>query len=113
MKLTGIVGRLKKERNRTQMELERLDAPLAALGSLKGSLRGVRTKRRTMSALARRRTSAAQRARWAKLRGSKRTTSKEPIPIRSKLKISAVGLARIRAAQRARWAKWNQQQKAA
>ena len=113
MKLTGIVGQLKKERDRAQSELVRLDAALAALGSLNGSFRGVRPKRRTMSAAARRRISAAQRARWAKLRRSKRTTSKAPIPIHSKRHISSAGLARIRAAQRARWAKWKQQRKVA
>ena len=52
MKLTGIVGQLKKDRDPAQTELVRLDAVLAALGSLNGSFRGVRPKRRTMSAAA-------------------------------------------------------------
>src|SRR5437588_12535255 len=102
MKLTGIVGQLKKERDRAQTELVRLDAALDALGSLNGSFRGVRPKRRTMSTAARRRISAAQRARWAKLKGSNRIRSKAAISIRTRPKISAAGLARIRAAQRAR-----------
>jgi len=58
------------------------------------------TKRRTMSAAARRRISAAQRARWAKFRGQK------VVPIKTgKRRISAAGRARISAAAKARWAR--------
>ena len=72
MKLTGVVRDLKKERERAQTELERLDAALAALGSLDGSFRGVRPKnRRTMSVAGRARIAAAQRARWARVRSQK------------------------------------------
>ena len=59
-----------------------------------------------MSAAARARISASQKARWARARGQK------VVPIKaSKRHISAAGLARIRAANRARWAKWRAAQK--
>src|SRR5438094_8123897 len=54
---------------------------------------------RKMSAAARARISASQKARWARVRGQK-VVSSAP-----KRHISAAGLARIRAAARARWAK--------
>ena len=56
--------------------------------------------RRMMSAAARERIAAAQRARWAKQRGE------EKAPRRAKRKMSAEGRARIAAAARARWAKF-------
>jgi len=53
-----------------------------------------------MSAAARRRIAAAQRARWAKQKGQK------IVPIRaSKRRISPQGLANIRAAAKKRWGK--------
>jgi hypothetical protein len=112
MKLAGIVRQLEVEQDRVKAEVQKLDAALAAVGSLNGS-RGARRGRKPMSAAARRRIAAAQRARWAKFRGRKAGRSKSPISIRSERHISAAGLAKIRAAQRARWAKWKQQQKAA
>jgi len=62
--LSAVVQQLRKERERAQEEVCRIDAALAALGSLgvNGSKRG----RRTMSAAARKKISLAQKARWAK-----------------------------------------------
>jgi hypothetical protein len=111
--LAGVVQQLRNERDRAQAELERLDDALGILGSLDGSFRGVRPKKRKVSAAARGRMVTAQRARRAKERGEKPILSKRPIPIRSKHKISAAGLASIRATQKARWAKWKKQRKAA
>jgi len=54
-----------------EAERDRLDAAITALRGLSGNTSGVPRKRRTMSAAARRRIAAAQRARWAKLRGKK------------------------------------------
>jgi hypothetical protein len=88
--LSGVVEQLKKERERVQKEVQRIDAALAALSSI--SSNGLRPH--TMSAAARRRISLAQKARWAKQRA--------PKPKRT---ISAAGRRRIAAAQRARWAK--------
>jgi hypothetical protein len=114
MNLTGVVQRLRKERDRAQLNLQRLDAALSALDGLNSSFKDVRVGRRghkPMSAAARRRMSAAQRARWAKVK-ARRTGSKGLIPIRAKHRLSAARLASIRAAQRARWAKQKRQKAA-
>lgn len=74
--LDRAVKELQSEHNRLQRELERVDAALSALSSLNNrgrgrgraaGRRGVRPQRH-MSASARRRIAAAQKARWAKLR---------------------------------------------
>jgi len=88
MNLSGVVQQLKKEREGLQKQVERIDAALAALGSVNSN------GTRTMSADARRRISVAQKARWSKFRTAK-----------PKRTISAAGRRRIAAAQRARWAK--------
>jgi hypothetical protein len=59
--------------------------------------------RRTMSASARARIAAAQRARWAKV---KKNGAAGASP-RKRRKMSAAGRARIAAAARARWARYN------
>ena len=73
--LTGVIRQLQKERQRVHGEMKRLNAALAALGSpgsLEGSQRSFAPKaRRPMSAAARKRISAAQRARWAKWKKNK------------------------------------------
>ena len=65
--LSVIVGDLQQQRKRTQQELERLDAAIAALtkGGRNGG-GGISRVRRTLSVAARKRIAAAQRARWAK-----------------------------------------------
>src|SRR5947209_13879747 len=92
--LESIVRELKSER-------DRLDKAIQALSSLNGTSSKTTTRPqfdgRKMSAAARARISAAQKARWAKSIGLHKATPKRHI--------SAAGLARIRAAQRARWAK--------
>ena len=77
--LARVVLQLRKERDQAQKKVEQLDGALNALGSLNGS-RGrvsravtVGKKRRTMSAAARKRIAAAQRARWAKWKAARRT----------------------------------------
>ncbi len=76
--LAKAVQQLQKERDQARRRVEQLDEALKALGSL-GGLRGrvalARTlgkKRRTMSAAARKRIAAAQRARWAKWKAARR-----------------------------------------
>ena len=79
--LAKAVQQLQKERDQARRRVEQLDEALKALGSL-GGLRGRagrigRTqtfgkKRRTMSAAARKRIAAAQRARWAKWKAARR-----------------------------------------
>ncbi len=60
----GVKKLMQKERASHVREIAKLDAALAALGS------GAGTAKRTMSAAARKRISAAQKARWAKVRKS-------------------------------------------
>ena len=76
--LTNVVMELRRERDVAQKRVEQLDQALAALGSLDGlrspvrDVRKLGTKRRTMSAQARKRIAAAQRARWAKWKAARR-----------------------------------------
>lgn len=66
-------------------------------------------KRRGLSAAGRARIAAAQKARWAKVKGIAKPATPAPVaapaPAKKKSKISAAGRARIAAAQKARWAK--------
>jgi hypothetical protein len=78
LNLTKVVMQMRQERDAAQKRVEQLDQALAALGSLDGfrtrgrNSRKLGTKRRTMSAQARKRIAAAQRARWAKWKAAKR-----------------------------------------
>ena len=96
--LAGVVQLLKKEHGRLTKELQGISAALAAFGKTYGG--GTGTRR--LSAAARARIAAAQRARWAKVRaGGKGNVVTMPM----KRKMSAAARKRIAAAQRARWAK--------
>lgn len=93
MPIDDIIRQLEDERSR-------IDRAIQALRGLKAASPAKTTGRRTLSAAARRRIAAAQRARWARVKDQK------VIPIKSgKRRISAGGRARIAAAARARWAK--------
>jgi hypothetical protein len=59
-------------------------------------------RRRKMSAEAKARIAAGQRARWARLKGGK---SEAVIEVKAKRKVSAATKARLAAVARARWAK--------
>jgi hypothetical protein len=104
--LSGIVKQLKKERDRVQHQLSGLNAALEAFArAYRG---GAGTKpRRKISATGRARIAAAQRARWAKVKGQQ----KGPQP--GKRTMSASARRKIADAQRARWAKVRQQKKTA
>jgi len=79
LNLATVVGQLKKERERARREVAGLDTALKVLGSLVSPNRrstGAPTetkKRSPMSAAARKRIAAAQRARWAKWKAAKRS----------------------------------------
>ena len=92
-----IIALLKAERDKVAQQVNALDAAIRALSGLSSGrrLHGPRK----MSAAARARISASQKARWA------RTRDQKVVSMAPKRHISAAGLARIRAAQRARWAK--------
>ncbi len=75
--LTQVVQRLKEERDQAQRRIEQLDETLKALTGL--GVRGPARRRsrragkqRTLSAAARKRIAAAQRARWAKWKAAQR-----------------------------------------
>jgi hypothetical protein len=101
MDIATVVRQLTKERDRAAKEVQRLDAALVALN---GNSYGKRTGGGTLSAAARARIAAAQRARWAKVRASKASTNQAVSP--GKRRLSAAARARIAKAQRLRWAKW-------
>jgi hypothetical protein len=99
MDIARVVRQLRQERDRSSEEVQRLDAALAALN---GNSYGKRTSGGTLSAAARARIAAAQRARWAKVRASKSGNGASS-PVKGRL--SAAGRAKIAKAQRLRWAK--------
>jgi hypothetical protein len=100
--LTSVLNQLQQERNRLASQLQSLNSAITALNGT-GNSGG---RKRTMSASGRARIAAAQRARWAKLKGKKVvsiTARKRTMP--------ASARRRIAAAQKARWAKWRKAQK--
>ena len=79
--LANVVQQLRKERDQAQRRIEQLDGALKALAGLSGVRgttggRGLAQRpagtRPTMSAAARKRIAAAQRARWAKWKAAQR-----------------------------------------
>ena len=75
--LSKVVLQLRTERDETQKRVEQLNQVLAALGSLDGVRQGKGLQssgkgRRTISAIARKRIAAAQRARWAKWKAAQK-----------------------------------------
>ena len=78
LNLANVVQQLRKERNQAHRTIEQLDEALKALTGLSGVGRGTSSrvralrKRKPMSAAARKRIAAAQRARWAKWKAAKK-----------------------------------------
>src|SRR5262249_50494440 len=73
--LNAVVAQLRQERSRVQQDLDKLDRALQALGTHNvGSSQSTASRggggKRTMSAEARARIAAAQRARWARQKGT-------------------------------------------
>jgi len=91
-----ILELLRAERDKVAQQVNALDTAIRVLSG--SSNTRVSHGPRKMSAAARARISASQKARWARTRG-------KVVSIAPKRKISAAGLARIRAANRARWAR--------
>jgi len=68
----NVLQTLKSERERLQKEVNRLSSAIKALGGSASTGRNTATRRRPkLSAAARARIAAAQRARWAKIRAKK------------------------------------------
>ncbi len=95
---------LKAERDKAAQQVNALDTAIRALSGLNST--GATRGRRTVSAAARAKIGAAQRARWAKVKGQQKVVSIAP-----KRHISAAGIANIRKATRARWRKWRAAQR--
>ena len=105
--LAGVVQQLRKERDQAARTVEQLDAALAALS---GNSRHKASTRNPLSAAARARIGAAQRARWAKVRGTSKQ-KQNVVSVPKKKTMSAAARRKIAAAQRARWAKSKSAQK--
>jgi len=97
-----IIAQLKAERDKAAQQVNALDTAIKALSGMNST--HVSHGPHKMSAAARARISASQKARWARAR------SQKVVSIAPKRRSSAAGLANIRAAQRARWAKVRKQQ---
>jgi hypothetical protein len=100
--LSGLVKQLKEERDRVERQLSGLNAALAAFaGVYRWTAKP--TRKRRMSAKSRAKIAAAQRTRWAKVRGKVKVAPKRTMSASSRRKIAA--------AQRARWAKYRKSAK--
>jgi hypothetical protein len=100
--LTSVLKDLEQERNRLSVQLENLNRALSVLKGTSNNQAG-----KTISTAGRARIAAAQRARWAKIKGQKVVS----ISARKGRKMSPAARKRIVAAQKARWAKWRKAQK--
>jgi hypothetical protein len=99
-----LVRQLEVEKKVLQAQLQKITTALSALEGT--SNHGVGVRKRQLSASARARIAAAQRARWAKAKGRKVVSITD-----HKRKMSASARKRIAAAQKARWSKWRKAQK--
>ena len=109
--LDNVLQQLRDERGRAQQQLEQLDSAISVLEGLGGnnSVRPSSRAGRVVSAIARQRMAAAQRARWARVRHtSGKTGGKKVVRI-----LSPEARRRIAAAQKARWAKFRAERRAA
>src|SRR5260370_12825656 len=95
--MQSVISELQKERKRLEDELHRVTAALTAFGNV--YLNGSRPTRktRTISTVGRKRIAAAQRARWARIKGQK------VVSISSRKGMSPAARKRIVAAHKARW----------
>jgi hypothetical protein len=100
----NVLQTLKSERDRLQKDVNRLSAAINALGGGASAGRTTARRRPTLSAVARARIAAAQRARWAKIR-AKGGQNQNVVSMPKKKEMSAAARRKIAAAQRARWAK--------
>jgi hypothetical protein len=93
-----------------ESQKRRIDSQIAELRQLltggrpeSAAASGAPVRRRKMSAAGRRRIAAAQKARWAKIRGEAEPAS-SPAPARQRRKLSAAGRKAISEATKRRWA---------
>ena len=113
--LGRVVQQLKREREQAAKTLAQLDAALSALNGVSSGQ--PRRGRSRLSAAARAKIAAAQRARWAKVRANNKGNGSHRQSVvatpKKKTVMSAAARKKIAAAQRARWAKLKSSQKKA
>ena len=106
------IAEVVKDLQREREVLDKAIAALAPLAGKNGAGSSSNSERRTLSAAARRKIAAAQRARWARFHATtsaKSGSRRAPKPVRM---MSVAARRKIAAAQRARWAKVRQQKAA-
>ena len=99
MNMTAIVQQLKKERDLLTRQINGISAALAAFSA---AYTGPKKK---LSAAAKARIAAAQRARWAKVKSGQTEKVTPTAKATPKKTMSLAARKKIAAAQRARWAK--------
>jgi hypothetical protein len=94
------------QKRRIDSQIDELRQLLNGGGTEIGAESGTPARKRKISAAGRRRMAAAQKARWAKIRGETEPTSSlaAPKPARQKRKLSAAGRKAISEATKRRWA---------
>jgi len=102
--LSDIVKELGKERDRLDRQLSGLNAALEAFAGVYRGTNGTKPRRK-ISAKGRASIAAAQRARWAKVKGIAEVPKRRTMSTSARRKIAA--------AQRARWARVKQGKRAA
>ncbi len=115
--LASALQELRAERKQMLSQVEKLDQAISVIESLNGSatIHQASQPTRVISAASRRKMAQAQKARWAKVRGTSqpialaKATASAPV----KHTMSAAARRKIAAFQRARWAKIKAQQKKA
>jgi len=104
------------EKSKLETRLAAIDRALTSAGKAAPAAKSATKTRKKMSAAGRARIAAAQKARWAKLKGKAAPAAKAKAAtkpaVKAKRKMSAAGRARIIAAQKARWAKIKAEKKA-
>jgi phosphopantothenoylcysteine synthetase/decarboxylase len=116
--LGNALQELRKDRNATQLRLEKLNQIISGIESLNGTgATGEATQPiRIISAASRRKMALAQKARWAKVRNGSQpaaAVAKATGATPAKRTMSASSRRKIAATQKARWAKIRAQQKKA
>jgi hypothetical protein len=106
--LNQALRQLRQEHNKAQHEVQKLQLAISAIEELAGPNGAASGRRsagnRVVSAAARARMAAAQRARWAKVRGQSTASKRSTAPRSNRL--SPAARRKIAAAQKARWARF-------
>jgi hypothetical protein len=100
--LVSLLNQLEQERTHLASQLKSLNNALSVLNGSGATRKG------KMSVAGRARIAAAQRARWAKIKGRKVVSISA-----NRRKMSTAARRRIVAAQKARWAKWRKEKRTA